>query len=95
MLSDYLFDGIILLGHQLYWPNNLTIAGTIRVLVMNVSMITPIATANPSWNKSVNGSTIKAENVPAKIIPAEVMTPPVLATAICVASVIFLFLLLL
>jgi len=29
-----LFEGMILLGHQLYLPSNLTIAGTSRVLVI-------------------------------------------------------------
>ena len=68
-------------GHQFHRPTRDTMAGTTSVRVMNVSISTPTATANPSYNRSWSGRVISAEKVPARMIPADGMTGPVRASA--------------
>ena len=61
-------------GHQARSPTRVVMAGTRIERTTNVSMRTPIATATPTWNRTVRGAVAMEPKVPARMRPAEVMT---------------------
>ncbi len=73
-------------GHHARSPTSVVMAGTRIDRTRKVSMRTPIATATPTWNRTMSGAVAMEPKVPARMRPADVMTAPVRPDAMRIPS---------